>query len=106
MRTDVHETKDATIFDIEIPGYKKEEISVSLNGRNLVVSAKTSSKKDEKDGERFLYQERNSSCSRMFTLPAKTKAEDVSAKYENGVLVVTVKKAVEEEKEPDQIEIE
>ena len=106
MRTDVHETPDATVYQIEIPGYKKEEINVSIDGDHLIVSAKTSSKKDEKTEHKVVYSERNSSCSRVFNLPPRTKAEDVSAKYEDGILNVTVKKAELPDKEANKIAIE
>lgn len=107
MKTDVHETDDAAVFEIEIPGYKKEEINISIEDNNvLVVSAQTSSKKDEKSEHRVVWSERSSSCRRAFRLPQNTKTDDITAKYDNGILTVTVKKTQPELPEQKRILIE
>lgn len=95
MKTDIHETDDAKGYRlaIDLPGFKKEEISLDLKDGYLTISAEKGLDKDEEDKKgRVLRQERYAgSCARSFYV-GDVKAEDIKAKYESGVLTVLVPK--------------
>ena len=93
MKTDIRETDDAKAyrFAIELPGFKKDEISVEVKDGCMTVSAQKGLDKDEEDKKgRILRQERYAdACSRSFYV-GNVEPEDVKAKYESGVLTVVV----------------
>ena len=95
MKTDIHETDDAKAyrFAVELPGFKKDEISLDVKDGYLNISAAKGLDKDEEDKKgRVLRQERYAgACSRSFYI-GDVKPEDVKAKYESGVLTVIVPK--------------
>ena len=99
MKTDVRETENSYELDIDLPGFKKDQISAELKDGYLTVSATKGLDKDEEDKKgRVLRQERYAgACSRSFYV-GDVKAEDVKAKYESGVLTVLIPK-----KEPKKI---
>ena len=101
MKTDIRETDDAKAYRlaVELPGFKKDEISLDLRDGYLTISAEKGLDKDEENKKgRILRQERYAgACSRSFYV-GDVKAEDVKAKYESGVLTVLVPK-----KEPKKI---
>ena len=98
MKTDIRETDDAKAYRlaVDLPGFKKDEISLDLRDGYLIISAEKGLDKDEKDEEskkgRVLRQERyTGSCSRSFYV-GDVKPEEIKAKYESGVLTVLVPK--------------
>ena len=95
MKTDIHETDDAKAyrFAVELPGFKKDEISLDVKNGYLNISAAKGLDKDEEEKKgRVLRQERYAgACSRSFYI-GDVKPEDVKAKYESGVLTVIVPK--------------
>ena len=99
LRTDVRETEDAIEADIDLPGFKKDEIQVHLENGYLTVSAEKHADKQAGKGK-YLRQERYSgTVSRTFYVGDALKPDDVKAKYEDGVLVVSLSK-----KAPEAIE--
>ena len=107
LRTDVRETEDAIEADIDLPGFKKDEIQVHLENGYLTVSAEKHADKQAGKGK-YLRQERYSgTVSRTFDVGDALKPDDVKAKYEDGVLVVSLsKKAPEAIEQRSQIAIE
>lgn len=107
LRTDVRETEDAIEADIDLPGFKKDEIQVHLENGYLTVSAEKHADKQAGKGK-YLRQERYSgTVSRTFYVGDALKPDDVKAKYEDGVLVVSLsKKASEAIEQRSQIAIE
>ena len=107
LRTDVRETEDAIEADIDLPGFKKDEIQVHLENGYLTVSAEKHADKQAGKGK-YLRQERYSgTVSRTFYVGDALKPDDVQAKYEDGVLVVSLsKKAPEAIEQRSQIAIE
>lgn len=103
MRTDVRETETEYLFDIEVPGFKKEDITVSYDDGYVTVSAKREEKEEGK--ENFLKRERNCSCERSFYVGEIEKTL-LKAKYENGVLTLTVPKDAPNKPEVHTIAIE
>ena len=93
MKTDIKETDDNYELIVDLPGFKKDEIKVSLEDGYLTISAEKGLDKDEEDKKgRILRQERYAgSCSRSFYV-GDVKPEDIKAKYESGVLTVLVPK--------------
>ena len=100
MRTDVEESEDHYTLKMDLPGYQKEDVTVSLNRGNLTISAKRNTSKDEKDDRgNILRQERfTGNCSRTFSVGTDVKDTDIHASFKDGILTVTVPK-VEQKKE-------
>ena len=98
MKTDVRETEDTYEVDVDLPGFKKDEISVELEDGYLTIRAAKGLDKDEKDKKgKYIRQERYAgACSRSFYV-GDVKAEDVSAKYEDGILKLSMPKQVRKE---------
>lgn len=94
MKTDVRENEDTYEIDVDLPGFKKEEISVSLENGYLSIGANKSLDKDETDKKgNYIRRERYSgSCSRSFYVGDAVEQEDVAAKFEDGILRLTVRK--------------
>ena len=94
MKTDVRETEDSYLVDIDLPGFKKDEVKVELKDGYLTVSAAKGLDKDEQDKKgRYIRQERYAgTMSRSFYVGEGVKPEDLHAKYEDGILQVTVPK--------------
>ena len=94
MKTDVCETDGTYEVDIDLPGFKKEDISVSFENGYLTVSTNKTFDRDDKDkGGRYIRQERYAgSMSRSFYIGKNIPKEDIKAKYEDGVLRLSVPK--------------
>ena len=94
MKTDVKELDQSYEMDIDLPGFKKDEVNVELENGYLTISAAKGLDKDQKDDEgHYIRQERYSgSCSRSFYV-GDIQPEDVHAKYEDGILKLTLPKA-------------
>ena len=94
MKTDVKETSNGYEMDIDLPGFKKDEVNVELDNGYLTISAAKGLDKDEQDKEgRYIRQERYAGqCSRSFYI-GDVRPENVAAKYEDGILHLTFPKA-------------
>lgn len=101
MKTDVKETETGYELDIDLPGFKKDEISAHLEDGYLTVSAAKGVDKDEKDNEgRYIRRERYSgSMTRSFYVGNAVTEEDIKAKYEDGILSLSIPK-----KDPKAVE--
>ena len=109
MKTDVHEKDGQYDMDIDLPGFKKEDIKVELHDGYLQVSAVKGLNEEEKDEKgKLIRQERYSgSMQRSFYVGESIKQEDVKAKFEQGVLKLSFPKEGEKklpEKQPIMIE--
>ncbi|NBH73237.1 Hsp20/alpha crystallin family protein [Clostridiaceae bacterium] len=102
MRTDIRDDGANYLLDIELPGFKKEDIQAELKNGYLAISASHEDSKEEKDTSgKVLCQERYSgSCRRSFYVGDQLRQEDIQASFENGVLKLKfpkeTPKAVEE----------
>lgn len=96
MKTDVRETESSYELDIDLPGFKKDEISIELKNGCLSIQAAKGLDKEETDKEgKYIRQERYAgSCSRSFYVGTEVNPADVTAKFENGILYISVPKAV------------
>lgn len=92
-RMDVIDKGNAFEIAVDLPGVKKEDIEVEVEGDRVSISAETKAEKEEKDGDRLLYTERTAaSYARSFALPAEVTDAGAQAAYENGVLRLTLPK--------------
>ena len=104
MKTDVKETDSDYEVDIDLPGFKKDEIQMQLENGYLTVSASKGLNKDEKNEDgRYVRRERYAgSVSRSFYVGENVTEKDIHPKYENGILSFKMpkddKKAIEEKK--------
>ena len=100
MKTDIKENEGSYELDIDLPGFKKDEISAELKDGYLTVSAAKGLDKDEEDKKgHYIRQERYSGAmSRTFYVGEDVKQEDIKAKFENGILSLSVPKPVEQKK--------
>ena len=102
MKTDVKDTENGYEVDIDLPGFKKDEITMKLENGTLTVSAAKGLDKDEENKEKkYVRRERYAGgMSRSFYVGEHVDVEDIHPKYENGILSFTVpkkeQKAVEE----------
>ncbi len=94
MKTDVRETEHTYELDIDLPGFKKDEVSVDLKDGYLTISAAKGLDKDESDkAGRYIRQERYAgTCSRSFYVGEGVEPSDVSAKFEDGILRLSLPK--------------
>ena len=95
MKTDIKEAQDGYELDIDLPGFKKEDIKAELKNGYLNISAVSDNKKDEKDKDgRYIRRERYcGSCSRNFYVGEGVTEEEIKAKFEDGILKLYVPKA-------------
>lgn len=99
MKTDVRELDNSYELDVDLPGFKKDEITVDLKNGYLTIGASKGLDKDQKDaGGKYIRRERYAGvCSRSFYVGTSIRPEDISAKYEDGILKLSVPKAVKKE---------
>lgn len=101
MKTDVRETDSSYELAIDLPGFKKEDIQAQLKNGYLTISASKGLDKDETDKEgRYIRQERyTGQCCRTFYVGDGISQEEIRAKFEDGILKLSVPK-----KQPKAIE--
>ena len=99
MKTDVRETEDSYELDIDLPGFKKDEISIDLKDGYLSISAAKGLDRDQEDKKgKYIRQERYAgACSRSFFVGEGVEPKDVSAKFEDGILKISLPKQVKKE---------
>ena len=106
MNTDVKETEDGFELEMDLPGFDKDEIKVSLEKGYMTVSAQKELKQDEKDADsgKYIRRERYAgACQRSFFVGEELTEEDIKGEFKHGILKLRVPKkeakpAVEEKK--------
>ena len=106
MKTDIQEMKDGYKMEVDLPGFKKDEITVELDDGYLTISAAKGLDQDEKEKEsgRYIRRERYAgACSRSFYVGEGVTEEDIKAEFKHGILTLVVPKkeakpAVEQKK--------
>lgn len=107
MKTDVKETEDSYELDIEIPGFKKDEIFVSFDDGYLTV--RCSKEKKEEGGQddfRYIRKEISESYQRSYYMGDEVVEDEIHAKYDNGILKLNVPKKKAKQVEAHKIAIE
>ena len=104
----VRETKDQYTIEVAAPGMDKKDFNVDVQNNMLVISSEKESKDENKEDENFLRREFSyTSFQRSFSIPENVDADNIKAKYDNGVLYVELPKRKEAvEKASKQIKIE
>ena len=94
MKTDVHETEEGYELDVDLPGFTKDEVNVELKNGYLTIQAAKGLDKDQSDKKgKYIRQERYAgACSRTFYVGEGVEPEDVTAKFENGILQLSIPK--------------
>ena len=94
MKTDIKELDAAYEMDIDLPGFKKEDVSAKLENGYLTISAVKGVDKDEKNDKGvYIRRERYAGqCARTFYVGEDVKQEDIKARFEDGILKVTIPK--------------
>ena len=95
MKTDVREKDNAYELDVDLPGFKKDEITVDLKDGYLTIGASKGLDKDQSDENgKYIRRERYAGvCSRSFYVGENVRPEEIGAKYEDGILRLSVPKA-------------
>lgn len=109
MKTDIKEKKDKYIIEMDLPGYEKENINLSLKDGYLEVTAKVTKEETNEEKERFVHKERfYGHCARSFYVGEQVTEKDIHAEFKNGILKVDIPKIEEKKELPEakRIEIE
>ena len=108
MKTDVRETEETYELDIDLPGFRKDEVNVELKDGYLTISAAKGLDKDQEDKKgKYIRQERYAgSCSRSFYVGEDVEPDQINAKFESGILQISVPKAAKRLPKSSSISIE
>lgn len=106
MPAEVVETADEIRFDIEAPGFRVEDIEVTLENNVLTVAGekKFEQSEERKESDYRLFERRYGRFQRSFTVPPTVRGDRCEARYENGVLTLRLPKA--EEAKPRRIRVD
>ena len=100
MKTDIKETDDNYIVEMDLPGYEKDNIKIELNNGYLVISAKVVKEGKKEEKAKYVHQERfYGECSRSFYVGEDIDKEDINAEFKNGILKVDIPKKNETKKQ-------
>ncbi len=103
MKTDIREKDDNYEVSIDLPGFRKEDITVELNDGYITISASKNLDRDENKKGKMIRQERYAgSMSRSFYVGENVQKEDIEANYRHGVLNLTIPKKAAEKKIPEK----
>lgn len=110
MAVDVAETESEIVVSADLPGFEREEVTISLSGRDLTIDADHEAETEEHDGDdgdtRYVRRERtHRAVSRTVRLPDAVDEEAASASYTNGVLTVTLPRETVDEEDSHTIDI-
>jgi HSP20 family protein len=97
IRFDVAEQGNAYVVTAELPGYKKEDVQVEIDGARVSITAEAKAQNETREGEKVVYSERyTGKAVRSFELSSEIDSEAASAKYENGILILNLPKKTAE----------
>lgn len=100
MKTDIRESENGFTLDVDLPGYKKEDIKVDVTNGYLTIHAKTSNEKNEEEKGKFVRRERfMGECSRSFYVGEDIEQDDIKASFKNGILSLDIPKVDSDKKE-------
>lgn len=100
---DVHEDEHAYLIDAELPGLKREDVTVNFQDSVLTISGERKYENESKEKNAHRVERFYGKFSRTFNFPSGIDADNISASYDNGVLKITIPKA--EEVKPRRISV-
>jgi len=100
---DMYQTANDVVVKASLPGFKSEEVDISIAGDTLTIKGEHKEEKEVKEEEYFYKERRYGSFSRSLPIPSQIKSDKAEAVFENGVLTLTLPKA--EEVKPKQIKV-
>ena len=108
MKTDIREKEGEYLVDIDLPGYDKNDIKITVEDGYLIVSCKKEENNEEKDEKgNYIRRERYSGeCSRSFYVGEEIETEDVKAAFKNGILTLNIPKKEDQKKIPEKKYVE
>jgi HSP20 family protein len=102
-KVDVEETKDAFLLTVDLPGIRKEDVKIDLNGRTLTISGERKRETKSNEGGVKTFERSHGQFMRSFTLPENVNVENIEANLDHGVLELAIPKS--EQAKPRSIEI-
>ncbi|MDO5346399.1 MAG: Hsp20/alpha crystallin family protein [Lachnospiraceae bacterium] len=104
MKTDIRETETSYELDIDLPGFKKENVNAQLENGYLTINAAKGLDQDEKDSDgKYIRRERFiGHCSRSFYVGTEITQQDIRARFENGILKLSIPKKDQKEVEQNK----
>lgn len=100
MNTDVRETEDGYELEMDLPGFKKEEVTVELENGYITIRAQKSLDKDEESKGKYIRRERYAgSCERSFYVGEALTQDDIKASFKHGILRLDIPKKEEKKVE-------
>ena len=93
--TDIYETKDAYVFNMELPGMSKEDLVIELNNNTLSIKGEKKEEKDIKEDSFHRIERSSGSFSRCFSIPKNVNSTKIEASMKNGILKVKIPKVEE-----------
>lgn len=103
MRADIEENEKEYALSVDLPGFDKKDIELSLDNGYLTISAK---KEEKEEGKNYIRRERCLTSSRTFYVGEVVSEEDIKAKFNNGTLTLNIPKLERKELPKKTIEIE
>ena len=103
--TDIVETKEAYLFKIELPGFKREEVTIEFNGDTLKIRGERKQEEEVKKGNCHRIERSYGNFQRAFTLPKNVDPKGIDAALNDGLLVLTVPKREEAQTKAIQIKV-
>lgn len=92
---DLYETDDAFVTELELPGFERDKINVTMEQGVLTVTGRRASEREEEEGDYHVRERSMGRFSRSFRLPSSINANEVKAHFENGILKIEMPKAAE-----------
>ena len=109
MKTDIRETEDQYILEVDLPGYKKGDIKIDVTEGYLTINAKTDHEEKKEEKGNYVRRERfTGECTRSFYVGEDVKTNEIKASFKNGILLLEVPKVNPDDNLPEKkyIEIE
>ncbi|MFA7346558.1 MAG: Hsp20/alpha crystallin family protein [Desulfurivibrionaceae bacterium] len=100
---DISETKDKLIVKAELPGLDPEDIKLSLSGNLLTIEGEKKKEKEEKDEHHYYLERYSGAFQRSFRLPVEVQEDKIEAKFDKGVLTITLPKTAKSKKKEIKI---
>lgn len=100
---DIEETPEHYLLSFDMPGLEKDQIDVEMQGNRLIVSGERSQESQKGEGVARMVERRYGRFERVVTLPEDIRAEEVDAHYTNGVLKLTIPKALQSQRQKIKI---